>query len=719
MVRLNVFLRELMFQRSFKTLVLCLLTASSTLLADTTWIGNDPFASNPPFGDPLAWDAGVPNSADIAIFPNVLPAFNFLDPTIALPPNPSVLGVRFVASAPGNNYNIQVEGTRTFTIGTQGIQNPGGLDQTITVRDLATLNVRGNVAAGVDLNVTSTTATINLITTNNLLFDGTLTAVASNTNTGLTFDGGIITLTSDSSGFLQNANVATGTLVLTGTLGSNSSAANGSLTVAAGARLEGNGTVGNNLNLFGTIDPGIGNNVGRINIGGNFLANTGTYEAHINANRQPTLIDVAGSADLDMANLIVKIDFSDVINGGVFRILTADSINAPFATVTTDSANPLVDVQQILRPQNLFVAVSVPQAQFVDTTNEFNVLASLSSITDPTPDQLVILTAVANLPGGQVGPAMNQMSGEQYTNFVEVGYNAVNRFSNRLRMATRSRIACPQCCTRDYFGWFDAGSGKSYYTGDALADGLDNDFYTFSAGVQVLDCCGWTLGLAACYEKDDLDFDRNGSADMDIYQGAFYASYNNPWGYFLSNLIYGCQHFKMKRNIQFDGIDRLASSSGKVYSGTYYGELGITNPIFCLETQQYIGVELGYFYQHKLSESGADSLNLEIGASKNYHYDAVIGTRFLYKGPCCTSLELDLNYRRRMNSEHVVLNNRFVDVELPMKIRGFKLGRNGVEGSLVLMGTLCGNFQWYLRATGDYWSDYRNYSGTAGVILHW
>lgn len=629
----------------------------------------------------------------------------------------------------GGTFNISQFGSVLFddsSVANAGTFNLNGTNSA-TNMPVLTFDVDGVVGSNVLINVlnggTGTAAQINFSSTNELVVNATLTSdPAVSLLGGLNFNGGTITFTSDSSNYVQPVSVNTGTLILTGILGNTDDPLTNML-VKGGARLEGTGTVGNDLilqdNANAVIAPGIDGEIGTLFVGNNLTMNEGTYEAIIDPQGNATLIDVGGTANISDATLDVLIQFTDV-HGGLFKVLSASNVNGPFATFTNNVTNPLIDIAPVYLPKAVFVSFQVPLINVVKTSNQMNILEVLVSDLNPTGDILFVDTVLDGLPLNQVPNALDQISGQQYTNFVEISYNAANHFSRRLNMATRSRVVCQPCCGRDYFVWVEGGGGQSDYNGDSLADGLDTRNYIASCGIQVLNEYGWMLGLAAFYERENIDFDLKGSAHADIVQGAFYTAYNNRWGYFLANAIYGCNYFKMRRPIQFGEIDRLATSNGRVWSGNFYAEYGFNNYYLgCIDSQQYIGVDFGYFYQKKIQERGAGSLTLEIDSLKSYRYDFVVGSRFLIRLPCDFSMELDLDYRHRFNKDRVGIDVTAAGIEQSFNIRGFKLGKDGLEGSLTLLGTIYRDVQWYLRATGETWGHYKDYTATTGFIYHW
>src|SRR3546814_3724896 len=102
--------------------------------------------------------------------------------------------------------------------------------------------------------------------------------------------GGKTELTADSSGFGGTTDIEAGTLAVNGALG-------GAVTVLAGGRLQGTGTVGDTM-VPGTIAPG--NSIGTLNVAGNIgFAAGSTYEVEVNAAGEGDLIAASGAATID------------------------------------------------------------------------------------------------------------------------------------------------------------------------------------------------------------------------------------------------------------------------------------------------------------------------------------------------------------------------------------------------------------------------------------
>ena len=613
----------------------------------------------------------------------------------------------------GGTFNVGETGQLRFI----GSSNPTAGTINIASVGISGGNVLFNIdgVVGEDLVINNTEyAEISIVGINNLLFNGVLTGGGGLLNqASLDVDGtGTITFTSDSSTFLGNTLLHSGpTFVLTGSLG-------GNLTGLMASRLEGSGTIGGDVEILGTISPQVNGLATTMNILGDLTFTDGRYQALIDENGDNSLINAA-SATINNSELNVLIESLPGLEPTDYLVLSAPTVSGPFPIFTSNLTNPLVNIQQIYQPSAIYVRLFVPKSVCVTTPNEYDVLNSLASIVTPNIDQTIVLNNLNSLDCEPFAAALNQMSGEQYTTLINITNNASDRFANRIRMASRSRVFCQNCCDPDIFGWFDGGGGRSSYSGDSYAEGLDTSYFSLAGGLQLLTCCGWTVGGAAYYEKDNLDYDLNGHATCKIYQGAVFASYNGPSGYFLADFVFGINHFDVQRRIVFAEIDRLANSSGKVYNGTFYTELGYTLNLGCMASQLYIGADTGCYYQNGFDERDALSLSLEVDSTKYYRSDAMIGSRFLWNLPCSMAVEFDVDYRHRFGVNRIDVITRFVDVDTPMRIKGFGIGRDAIEGTLALVWNASSNLQLYLRGCGEAWSNYSDYNGTAGFVYHW
>src|SRR5690606_18586632 len=138
-----------------------------------------------------------------------------------------------------------------------------------------------------------------------------------------------------------------------GTLVNNATLQNTAMTVAAGARLAGIGTVGG-LSVAGTLAPG--NSIGTLTVAGNAAFNAGsTYEMEIAADGTSDLLAVGGTAslagNLSVLGIAYPTGYPDAQD---YTILTAGSgVTGTFATVTDNL--PDVDVVATYNANNVVI----------------------------------------------------------------------------------------------------------------------------------------------------------------------------------------------------------------------------------------------------------------------------------------------------------------------------------------------------------------------------
>ncbi|KQT64008.1 MULTISPECIES: autotransporter domain-containing protein [unclassified Aureimonas] len=163
-------------------------------------------------------------------------------------------------------------------------------------------------------------------------YDGVYAGALSGPGVLLFAGGGIVRLSGDNSSF-AGVTTVDGVLSVNGTLG-------GSVTVASGGILKGNGTIGTTrLDAGATIAPG--NSIGAIAVDGDLTYAAGsTYAVEIGAGGEADRIDVRGTATLGGAGVdIVALDPTvSYRDGQTYTILTASDVVGRFGALSIDSA---------------------------------------------------------------------------------------------------------------------------------------------------------------------------------------------------------------------------------------------------------------------------------------------------------------------------------------------------------------------------------------------
>jgi fibronectin-binding autotransporter adhesin len=231
--------------------------------------------------------------------------------------------------------------------------------------------------------------------------DGVYAGVLSGNGAFVKQGAAVLTLTGNSGAFAGATSVNVGTLRVDGSLG-------GALTVAAGARLQGTGTIGS-ATVAGTTAPG--DSIGTLTVTGNYLQLAGsTFEAEINPNGTGDRLAVGGVATLQ---------------GGTVNVITLPGVYTPGAHYTILTAGGGVSGQFASLTQSLtFVALTlnytsngvflnvvrniVPLASIAATDNQRNVGVALDGLGATSP----LYDAVVFLDDAQARAAFDALSGE-------------------------------------------------------------------------------------------------------------------------------------------------------------------------------------------------------------------------------------------------------------------------------------------------------------------
>ena len=217
-----------------------------------------------------------------------------------------------------------------------------------------------NVALGAVLDLASFNQTIGSLAGagNVLLGSGLLTTGGDGTSTtfaGVISGTGGLVKAGGGAFALTGINTYSGpTSVAEGTLVVNGSIANTVVTVADGAALMGNGTLGG-LSLAGTLAPG--NSIGTLQVAGNATIGAGsTYQVEINAAGQSDLLAAAGSVALGGGEVVVVAAPRPYAAGTHYTIVTAGAgVTGTFASVT--DALPLLDAVLSYLPSSVLLTL--------------------------------------------------------------------------------------------------------------------------------------------------------------------------------------------------------------------------------------------------------------------------------------------------------------------------------------------------------------------------
>lgn len=514
--------------------------------------------------------------------------------------------------------------------------------------------------------------------------------------------------------------VENGQLALNTTLG-------GSLVVINKGLLSGNGKVQGNLTLEngGTIAPG--NSIGIIHVGRNYLQRDNTtYRVQINGNGKSSLIDVKGIAQLDDGGVSVHTSDGHYQLNSRYSILYAKKgVEGQFGFIVPNGAlsKPLFSPLLSYTKNHVYLTMQTTLIDSAETSNQRHVAEQLDSITNSTHDEDTVLRALVNLPHSKLGNALDQLSGQQYTNELLAAELINNQFLRHLYDPVRSTVTSlaaegtPSSCNdiTGYGVWLEGGGTRSFLHGDKEASGFKTSGYEISGGVQLSNQV-WTLGLAGEYNHEDIHYNIGGHGINRAIIGGGYALYRPDGFYFLGNLTYGYTHNKVHRDIDFNGIRRTAVSKPQIHQGALYGELGVDSVFLCLLAQPFLGFEFDYAERNRITEEGADSLNLTIDKQIKFEAYSRMGVHLTTQGlPWDLSLSLDLAWQCLLSGQHNTLKARFREFGESFKVKGVSYDRNCFDGAITLSQEFSPGWRIFLEYAGQKWQDVSAYTYLGGL----
>ncbi len=531
----------------------------------------------------------------------------------------------------------------------------------------------------------------------------------------------------DGSGFSGTTLILDGIFALYSTLG-------GDLAVLDSGILTGTGTILGELRLHTgvTIIPGIPNvqnTPGTLSVHGDLLQQSHTlYQVFVEELGVTSYIHVGGPAFLDPE---ITVDVA-ALNDGVEQlapnaaftmpILHADGgVDGTYAHLITH--NPLIAFSLSYDANNVFLHFTNKMAFLPQTPNQSAVATQLQSISRPTPDEAALLNALVTLPPTQAQRALDQLSGEQYSNVVVQSQLANQKFIQRLYNPVRTLIVTDPCCCAPINSsglWMDSSYEHSCVHGDKKARGYEANGYEITVGGQTSCDSEYTLGGAASYENTHFDYNLGGRGKGYNAFGGVYGLYRPRCFYVLSDLTFGYSEQHLKRHVHVGDLRYHAKSTPKVYQGNLYVEGGVDVALECLLIQPFVGIEGGYFYRHSITEHhGSEVIDLSIASKSRGAAYSRLGVHMTTMPLDCVTVAVDLAWRYRYTSLGSSLNAKFQQFGSDFVVHGVQLDRNTLEGTIDFEAQLFCGLQLFAEASGQWSPNATSYNLLGGIKADW
>ncbi|QQE12325.1 autotransporter domain-containing protein [Planctomycetota bacterium] len=500
--------------------------------------------------------------------------------------------------------------------------------------------------------------------------DGALTKTGSST----------VTLSNDSNTYTGDTTVNAGTLIINGSLASSN------INVASGATLGGVMNFAGNYTNSGTMAPGT--SPGTMTVGGSLtLTSTSIYDMEIASTAGPgtgnDFIDVTGAAAIDGTLNVLRLAGYSPTNGDTFTILTADDgVSGTFSSITDNFGS--FNIEATYNANDIIIElIGVPFTDVVTQRNLFSAAEAFARIADssPTGDMATVITQLQNLTDTELVVAFEQIVPNYLVSQAEATFKGIdvqnNNFNGRLNelrnglpklwsnnlnvntpentnasesadpefammLAMQTQQTLEQQQETNRF----SGAGKDIWGAWVNGFGTFGDFdstssqagYEFNTGgvtlgfdYRILDMLA--AGAFVGYSNTGITVDSGqGTSSFNSINTGMYMTWFNEDGFYASGLFGGGVNFyENNRRIISPGIDRVAESDPTGFylqalaTGGYEFKSGNWGfgPQLAL---QWVNLQIG---SH--NETGADSLNLDVGAFNGNSFVTRLGFRATYE----------------------------------------------------------------------------------------
>ncbi|MCF5038600.1 autotransporter domain-containing protein, partial [Pseudomonas lactis] len=392
----------------------------------------------------------------------------------------------------------------------------------------------------------------------------------------------------------------------------------GQVTVANGAGLTGNGSVGSLVNN-GSVTP----DGGKLTVAGNFTnASTGALNLVITPSTTGSLA-VGGTANL--GGTLNVVNLAPYAGATTYTLLTAGAVNGTFATTNLENLAFLTTALNY-SPTQVALAVSrnnVSYASVAATGNQRGVAAALG--TGTAVGGAAVQNALLNGNAAAARAAFDSLSGEIHASTA----SAMLEDSRYVRDAVNERLRQPGCyreddprnalapsenhlssagCHGEMVGWMRVLGTWGHMGGDSNSAKLDRNLSGFLLGTDKQVDDAWRVGVAAGYTRSDLDAKRrNSSADVDSYHLMAYTAYQQEAFAARMGVAYSWHDVESKRNVAVGGEGQRLKADYKARSAQVFGEVGYTIQTPTVALEPFAGLAYVNYDSDTIKEKGGSA----------------------------------------------------------------------------------------------------------------
>ncbi|MEN6576185.1 MAG: autotransporter domain-containing protein [Phycisphaerales bacterium] len=555
------------------------------------------------------------------------------------------------------------------------------------------------------------------------------------TLTGTGSSGGSITVTS-------------GTLAVTGSVGD-------AVDVGSLGTLMGDGEVGP-LTNSGRVAPG--NSIGTLTVNGDYThADGAVYEVEVNPAGESDRIEVSGTATIEGGTVEVLAEEGSYQPNTDYDILLAyGGVFGTFDGVTSNLA--FLDPTLSYDLYGVTLSLARNQTAFADVARTFNQRAVAQAVDEASEtasgDAMVVIDGLTALSAAGAGAALDQMGGATYTAFPMVDVERAYRYLRTLfygsaagslsQSVSVSGAGSFQLCavgediaagvstpssTRQSFGpWGLSIHGLGTFgkrDGDDIASRFHNDVGGIAVGMDRALSDGIRAGVNLGYSRSTIDFDDlEDDGETDTYQVALYGTRHAGRTYTHGALYYGYNEYEMTRRIDFATIGREAEGDFKGDDVAGYLEAGYTAAAKGFEVRPMASLFALYHDQESFSETGADSISLDVDGQNNCSVKSALGVsiarEFGGNRPFVCKPEASARWVHEFADDQYDITASFSDMPAgAFKVRSDDVDRNSALLGLGVTGSWGASTQLLLFYDVSVNADYVAHALTAGVSHRW
>lgn len=393
----------------------------------------------------------------------------------------------------------------------------------------------------------------------------------------------------------------------------------GQVTVASGAGLTGNGSVGSLVNN-GSVTP----DSGKLTVAGNFTnASTGALNLVITPSVASSLA-VGGTANL--GGTLNVVNLAPYAGPTTYTLLTASGgVNGTFSSTNLENL-AFLNTALNYSPNQVALAVSrnnVSYASVAATGNQHGVAAALDS--GAAVGGAAVQNALLNSDAAGARAAFDSLSGEIHASMA----SAMLEDSRYIRDAVNERLRQPGCyreddprnslapsenrlssagCHGEMVGWMRVLGTWGHMGGDSNTAKLDRNLGGFLLGTDKQVDDAWRVGVAAGYTRSDLDAKRrNSSADVDSYHLMAYTAYQQEAFAARMGVAYSWNDIESKRDVAVGGEGQRLKADYKARSAQVFGEVGYTIETRSVVVEPFAGLAYVNYDSDTFKEKGGSA----------------------------------------------------------------------------------------------------------------